>query len=92
MVLTWGDADFGLTRVHDPADDVRVAETTAAGFDSPKPTGRQAAKAAFVRRQHGDACSMAGPCGEPSGCRFPVGRSSNLTRFRHPVWKRGAET
>jgi hypothetical protein len=35
MVLTWGDADFGLTRVHDPADHVRVAETTAAGFSSP---------------------------------------------------------
>jgi len=32
----------------------------------------KAAQAVFLRRQHGDACSMAGPCGEPSGCRFPV--------------------
>ena len=39
MVSTWGDADFGLTRVHDPADDVRVAETTAAGFSSPNDKG-----------------------------------------------------
>ena len=76
MVSTWGDADFGLTRVHDPADDVRVAETTAAGFDSPKPTGRQAAKAAFVRRQHGGA-QWAGRVGGET-LPVPSYRSANL--------------
>jgi len=87
MVLTWGDADFGLTRVHDPADDVRVAETAAARAWQLGLHRRTTAPRGFFTSAAWWR-PMGGPCGRgnPAGSYVPVCQPA---RFRPPAWQLG---